>query len=283
MIDLVISWPLKIGIIVLLIVVGIIGLILMVGSINLTIRFKNEVKELFAQSKPIAGQAFKYEQLNGLPEPVQRYFKRVLKEGQPYISYVRLTHDGQFKTGLDKDWMNIKGEQYFTTEKPGFIWKGTTAMFSARDMYISDKGRLVVSLLSLINVVDAQGEKFNEGELQRWLAESVWFPTNLLPSDKLNWSAIDAQTAKLTFQYQDVSFSYVVIFNENGEIAHMETKRFMSESNREIWRCKFTDYRGMNGIIVPTTGEVIWKLKKGDYPYAKFKVKKIEYDHPEKF
>ncbi len=72
-----------------------------------------------------------------MPEPVQRYFNYALKEGQPYISYARITHDGQFKTGLDKGWINIKGEQYATTEKPGFIWKGTTTMFIARDMYIS--------------------------------------------------------------------------------------------------------------------------------------------------
>ncbi len=38
---------------------------------------------------------------------------------------------------------NIKGEQYATTEKPGFIWKGATSMFIASDMYIADKGRLV--------------------------------------------------------------------------------------------------------------------------------------------
>ena len=38
---------------------------------------------------------------------------------------------------------NIQGEQYVTTEKLGFIWKGATSMFIARDMYIADKGRLV--------------------------------------------------------------------------------------------------------------------------------------------
>lgn len=283
MIDILISWPLKMSIIVLLIVVGVVGLVSMVGRINLSIQFKKQVQQLFAQSKIIADKTFQYEIIANLPEPVQRYFKHVLKDGQAYISYVSLTHGGHFKLGQDKKWMNIEGEQYFTTEKPGFIWKGTTAMFTARDMYIGDKGRLVVLLLSLFKVVDSKGEKFNEGELQRWLAESVWFPTNLLPSDQLNWSAIDAQTAKLTFQYQDVSFFYVVTFNKMGEIAHMETQRFMSESNREIWHCKFTDYREMHQIMVPTIGEVTWKLEKGDFSYAKFKVKKIEYDQPEKF
>ena len=70
-------------------------------------------------------------------------------------------------------------------EKPGFIWKGTTSMFVARDMYISGKGRLVVSLLSLYKIMDAKGENYNQGELLRWLGESVLYPTNLLPDERL--------------------------------------------------------------------------------------------------
>ena len=106
-------------------IIGVFVFIFIVGKVNIIIRFNNEVNELFAQSKSISDKTFSYKQLDSLPEPVQRYFKHVLKEGQTYISYVRLTHDGQFK--IAEKWVNIRGEQYFTTEKPGFIWKGTTA------------------------------------------------------------------------------------------------------------------------------------------------------------
>lgn len=134
-------------------IIGLLLITLIVGKINLSIQFQKQVKELFSLSKNISERTFSHSQLSGLPEPVQHYFKHVLKEGQPYISYARITHDGQFKTGLDKDWINIKGEQYATTEKPGFIWRGTTSQFTARDLYIGDKGRLVVTLFSLANVI----------------------------------------------------------------------------------------------------------------------------------
>lgn len=266
-----------------LFIIAALALILIGGKLFRSYQFKNEVEELFSQSNNISAKTFSYEQLSGLPEPVQRYFRHVLKEGQPYVSYVRLTHDGQFKTGQDKDWVNIKGEQYFTAEKPGFIWKGTTSMMTARDMYFADKGRLVVTVLSLINVVDGKGEKFNEGELQRWLGECFWFPTNLLPSERTQWSPIDSQSAKLTFNYNNLSIFYIVTFNEIGEITQMETKRYMDEENKEIWLGKIADYKEINGIIVPTTIEAIYKLEKGEFSYAKFNVKKIEYDKPEKF
>jgi len=264
-------------------ILGILVLVFIIGRINLSYQFHKEVKLLFSQSTSISKRRFFYEQLTGLPEPVQRYFKHVLKEGEPYISYARITHDGQFKAGFDKDWMNIKGEQYATTEKPGFIWKGTTSMFVARDMYIEDKGRLVVSLFSLYNAVDAKGEQYNQGEILRWLGESVLYPTNLLPSERLQWSAIDSKTAKLTFNYKQLSLFFFMTFNDMGEITQMETKRFMDDKNLETWVIKLADYKEMNRVIVPSVFEVVWRLEKGDFSYAKFNLKRIEYNKPEAF
>ena len=256
---------------------------LIIGRVSLSIRFGKTVNRLFASAKPISDKTFNYAQLTGLPKPVQRYFKQVLKNGQPYISYVSLLHDGQFKTGLDKGWRAIKGEQYFTVEKPGFIWKGTTSLFTARDMYIADKGRLIVSILSLYNVVDAQGETINQGELLRWLAEGIWFPTNLLPGDQLKWIAIDENTAKLIFSYNGMSLYYIVTFDGEGLITQMETKRYMEKDRLETWIGKMAGYKTINGVSVPTNIEAIWRLEKGDFCYAKFRVTKIVYNQPQIF
>ena len=254
--------------------------ILIVGRIASYLIFNREVKALFKGSKPYSDKVFSYDQLRGLPEPLQRYFKLVLKEGKSYISYVSLTHDGQFKSGLDKDWMNIKGEQYFTTQRPGFIWKGTTKLFTARDMFVEDKGSLKVSILNVYNLAEGKGPGFDEGELQRWVAESVWFPTNLLPSENVRWTAVNSSTAQLSFHYNNIAFTYQVSFNEAGEITEMETKRFMSETGSEAWIVRLADYEGFAGILIPTKCEALWLLEKGEFPYARFKVKRIIYNIP---
>ena len=264
-------------------IVGIIVILFLIGKLIQANQFNKEVKQLFSQSKIIRDKAFDYKMLLDLPEPVQQYFRHVLKNGQPYISYVRLKHTGQFKINQDKDWTKIEGEQYFTTETPGFIWKGTTSMFTARDMYIADTGRLVVSLFSVYNIGDNKGEKFNQGELMRWLGESVWFPTNLLPGKNLQWAPIDNSSAKLIFNHAGLTISYIVRFNGNGEITQLETKRYMENENLETWLGKLSDYKEMNGVVIPTTIEGIWKLPQADYSYAKFTIKTIEYNKPEKF
>lgn len=259
----------------------IIGSIL--GDMTLSRQFDKEVVQLFAQSKHRTDKVFNYDQLTGLPEPVQRYFRHTLKDGQPYINSVRLLHSGQFKTDLKKNWVDIKGEQYFTTLQPGFIWKGKTKIFTARDMYIADNGRLVVLLFSLFKVVDGQGEKFNQGEILRWLAESVWFPTNLLPSKNLQWFPINNSCAKLTFNYNNLLVFYIVTFNERNEITQIETERYMGDANLEKWVGQLSDYKEINEVIIPTKIKALWRLKEGDFNYVNFILDKIEYEKPERF
>lgn len=258
-------------------------LVFISGKIRLAFQFDKDVKTLFKISKNITRQTFNKQQLDNLPEPVRRYFNYTLNNGQPYINYARIKHDGQFKTGIHKSWINIKGEQYATMEKPGFIWKGTTVMFIAQDMYIADKGKLVVSLLSLFNIVYAEGEHYNQGELLRWLGESILYPTNFLPSERLKWYPIDPKTAKLTFNYNGFSLFFKITFNETGEITQMETKRYMDENSIKTWIIKVENYKEINNMMVPTGFEVLWRLEKGDFSYAKFNVSEIEYEKPQKF
>jgi len=249
-----------------------------VGKAILNQKFKEQSNLLLAHAKDISTERFLYAQLEGLPLPVQRYFKNVLNEGRPYISNVSFDHNGQFKTGLDKGWINITGEHFATMEKPGFIWKGTTSMFTARDMYIQGKGRLVVALFSLYNIVDAKGENYNQGELLRWLGESVLYPTNLLPGDRLAWFPIDAQHAKLMFTYNGMSLPFTITFNDAGEITQMETKRYMDKNNLETWLINASDYKRINGINIPSRFEVLWRLKDGDFSYARFNIQRLTYN-----
>ena len=262
---------------------GLLIVVLLFGRINLSLQFRNQVNELFGQSENISDKVFHKNEFGNLPEPVRRYFSHVLKDGQPYISYARIKHDGHFKAGLNKGWMSIKGEQYATTEKPGFIWKGTTSEFTARDMYIGDKGGLIVSLFSLFGIVNAKGEQYNQGELLRWLGESILYPTNFLPDERLQWWPINTTTAKLTYSYNGLSLFFNITFNEIGEITGMETKRYMDEKNIETWVIKESDYKELNNVLIPTEFEVLWRLQKGDFSYAKFRITEVEYNIPAMF
>lgn len=266
---------------ILLIIMAVVLAELVILKIRSVIRFNTDVCRLFSLSKDISKKTFQYSQLVGLPEPVQRYFRHVLKEGQPYISYVRLLHKGRFRSSLKKEWSPIKGEEYFSTENPGFIWKGRTPSFTVIDKYIGGKGQLKVYLLSLIRLLKGEGRTYNESELQRWLAESIWFPTNLLPDERLVWDPIDSHRALLTFCSDDLHIFFKVSFNDKGKIVEFETKRHMDPTRRETWIGKVESYKEHKGILIPDRIRAIWRLKECDFSYAEFEITDIEYNNPE--
>ena len=241
------------------------------------------VEELFNNAGNISQKKYSKEQIKNLPKPVQKYFNYALSEGQPYVSYLRLRHGGRFKTARDKDWVDIKGKQYFIAEKPGFVWSGKTKMFRAEDAYVNDHGHLKIYLFSIIRIINQQGRKTDQGELLRWLGESVWLPTNLLPSKNKHWTPIDSTSARLTYTGNDHEVYYDIIFNKQGQIVEMQTERYKGEDSKETWIGRVSEYVEVNDMHVPSRISGIWRLESGDYQYADFKVDKFEYDVPEPF
>lgn len=95
-------------IIIILSILFFLAIIWMTGKYLAEREFDRQVDTLFKKSGEIQNKNFQYSQLQNLPEPVQRYFKLVLPEGQPYISYIRLEHDGQFKIDPIKNGQILK-------------------------------------------------------------------------------------------------------------------------------------------------------------------------------
>lgn len=257
-------------------------LVILIGTTLAINNFDKNVVHLFRQSPSIKGEVLALGKEN-LPTPVWRYFLYAFKERQPYISYVRLKHSGTFKTSLNGKWQDITGEEYFTVDKPGFIWKGRIGFLTAIDSYVAGQGSLKVYLFSVLRIANGTGPKFTQGELLRWLGESVWFPTALLPGDGVRWESIDDYHARLEFTCDNVNVHYIVTFNENAEITTLETMRYIDGRSLHIWIGKLSNYEMQNGMMIPTTIEAVWKIEGREFPYAVFNVSQIEYDKPAKF
>lgn len=86
-----------------------------------------------------------------------------------------------------------------------------------------------------------------------------------------------------TFNYSKHSLFFKVSINKTGEINEMETKRYIDMKNLETRVIKLSDYREMNEGKLPAVFEVLWRIDKGEFSYAKFVVTEVEYDKPEKF
>ena len=254
------------------------GLIVAVARRLAHRQLRRDAAALFARAAYQPVQHYHEAQLVGLPAPVQRYFRRVLNEGQPYPRGLRLRHGGEFKTDLKKDWMAIEGEQYIVAEPAGFIWQGTTRWFRARDEYVAGRGSLTVRLLGAVPIVRGHGPHYDESELLRWLVETPWLPTNLLPSERVAWMAVDDHSARLTLTQGHQSVACLLRFNERDEIAESESQRYFGEAARLPWVGCYTQYRRRQGILIPTVCEVSYVVDGVRQPYARFRVQELEYE-----
>ncbi|MBC7447441.1 MAG: hypothetical protein H7330_05225 [Hymenobacteraceae bacterium] len=244
---------------------------------------RGEVEKLFADPAAAPANVYQPEQLAGLPPPVQRYFRRVLRPGQPYLRSVRLRHDGQFRAGLNQGWMPITGEEYFRADAPGFVWVGTTASFTACDQYVAGRGARRAWLLGALPVVRGQGAVYDQGELLRWLAESVWFPTSLLPGAHVGWSPIDDRSATLTLSDHRLTVVCVMHFNAEDEIGRGEMYRARYTTYSDRWVARYAAYREWHGVRIPTQAEVTWEIDGVEHPYARFTVRVLDYAQPRAF
>lgn len=262
---------------VLLVLVPIILLLRTGNQLSRRDKVQQGLQELYRSTQKTTPIGYTSAILEGLPTPVQRYFRYALREGQDYIKEVTVRHGGQFRTSTKQGWKNIQGEEYFTCFPPGFLWSGKLGWASAIDKYINGKGNLLVKVASLIPVVNAKGKATDQGEFLRWLAEAVWFPTALLPSDHLSWVPIDEQSAKVVYQDEHIQAEGVFHFNEKGQVSHFKARRYMDEHRLEEWTTHCQDYREVNGMHIPFYAEAVWNLADGDFSYAKFQLEEITY------
>ena len=243
--------------------------------------------ELNAHTNIHHKRTFRSQNLDELPAPVQRYLNKAIPEGQPYIHFVELKQIGFLRMSEDSEkWQSLKATQYFTTNPPGFIWDATVQMaplvtVRVLDMYKQGIGILRAKLFDTFTVADEKGAKeLDTGELIRYLAEAVWFPTALLPDKFLQWEAIDNNTAIALLKDGAHEVSLKFYFNNEDEIIKTTSQRYrLVNSTYQLvpWTGYYSNYQRRNGILIPLEAKVEWNLPQGSFEYWKGRVVDIKY------
>jgi len=281
--------PSKVGLVILVIII-VLALSFAISYITFGRKVAGEVKELFGKTKEIRSEVVTERDLEGLPEPVQRYLRYTQIIGKERIGTVRLKQEGSIRTKEDQGWMSFSAKQYYTTNYPAFIWYGSVKLFSlplmrARDRFYEGKGNMLIKLLPFITIADATGDEMNQGTLVRYLNEMMWFPTAYL-NDYIQWESIDSSSAKATISLEGLSASAILYFNEKGQMTNFVAERYMTDDDGyslQTWSTPITEYKEINGMMLPSKGEAVWHLSSGDFRYIKVEIIDIEYNNPSKY
>ena len=234
-------------------------------------------------------RVFDAAELEGLPEPVQRYFRTVLKDGQPIVAAVSVEHRGSFNMSTSgEQWKPFTSTQRVVTQRPGFVWDARIAMLPGlavhvHDAYVAGEGILHPAILGLFTLADVRGGgAVAEGELMRYFAEAAWYPTALLPSQGVRWTAVDERSARATLVDGPLGPTLLFRFNDDGLIDSVRAEARGRTVGREIvmtpWQGRWSDYREHGGMRVPFSGEVAWLLPQGTKPYWRGTVTALSYE-----
>ena len=221
---------------------------------------------------------FDLREIDGLPAPVQRYFRAALKDGQPIIAAATIEMVGTFNMSpTSEQWKPFTSRQRVVTRRPGFLWDAKIAMLPGVnvrvvDSYIVGRGLLRAKVLGLVKMAEVQGDgEIARGEFMRWFAEVLWYPTALLPSQGVRWEAVDDHSATATLVDGPVGLTLLFRFNEAGLIGSFRAEARGGMVGDKLvmapWEGTWSDYRLVDGMQVPFTGEVAWMRPEGRKPY----------------
>ena len=234
---------------------------------------------------------FDTHELEGLPAPVQRYFRAVLTDGQPIIATATINMTGSMNLSATvEQWKPFTSLQRVVTRRPGFLWDARVAMFPGipacvEDSYIAGHGRLIAKVFGLLKVADLQGEgEIARGEFMRYFAESPWYPTALLPSQGVRWEAVDDNSASAIIVDGRINLGLLFRFNDAGLITSVHAESRGASVGKDgvmvmlPWDCGLSDYQPQDGMLIPMAGEAAWVRPEGRKVYFVGHVKKLRYE-----
>ena len=111
-----------------------------------TLTSRLEAPRIDEQVRPRSSARYDSRELEGLPAPVQRYFRAVLKEGRPIIAAVTVELADIFNLSVtDEQWKPFTSRQRVVTRRPGFLWDAQVLMLPGLavrvvDCYVAGRG-----------------------------------------------------------------------------------------------------------------------------------------------
>ena len=244
---------------------------------------------LEAARTPLPMQHFDARELDGLPAPVQRFFRTALKDGQPIVAAASVTHSGTFNMSeTAEQWKPFTSKQRVITRRPGFDWDARIMMLPGvpahvHDAYVAGEGLLRGALFGLVPVVYMAGTpEIARSELLRFFAEMAWYPTALLPSQGVRWASVNDTSARATLTDGKLAVTLLFRFNEDGLIdtvrAEARDRVTKGKTVSAPWQGRFWNYAERADMCVPLDGEVAWLLPEGAKPYWRGTATALNYE-----
>ena len=224
--------------------------------------------------------------MNGssLPRLVRAYAERALGTEPRTATAIRVAQVGEMCLKPAASPRPFAATEEFAVGQVAFAWRARFPMLGpisirVTDSYDGGDGRLEVRLLGL-PLQRQRGPQLAQGEAYRYLAEIAWVPHAIVANPQLVWREVDERTVEVATTVRGEQIGVRLIFNEAGEIAQTVAERPRLEAGNAAtrWIGEYADYERLEGVLVPTRGEVRWELADGPFTYWRGTITSLEVD-----
>ena len=201
--------------------------------------------------------------LDGLPEPVQRYFRFAIAPGTRLFPLAEIDMQGDFGPG-SRDAPNYAPmvARQILCAPHGFVWQMSSGLISGSDGLGPDGSWTRFRLAGLVPVARAGfSDDHRRSAFARAVAEAaIWAPASVLPGPGITWQAIGPDTARLTFASAGAIQSVDLTLAANGAPVAMVMPRWSNANPQKIWQIQpfgatLGGFRDFHGFRLPTRVE----------------------------
>jgi hypothetical protein len=201
--------------------------------------------------------------VDGLAEPARRFFLFAIAPGTPLRGIVELEMEGELSLGTRQRprYQPMHARQVLAAPH-GMVWdvelgrglmraSGSDGMVDAH----SWTRFWLLRLLPLVRVGDTRDHL--RSAFGRVVAEAVfWAPASMLPQAGVQWSAVDAQTARALVRWRDMDQEVTLRVDERGQPLWVSMPRWSNANAEGVFRSQpfggeVSAFRTVEGFTIP--------------------------------
>ena len=199
-------------------------------------------------------------ELDGLPDPVRRYFGAAVGPGTPLAQAARLRMRGRIRIGR---WLPFTARQVLAP-RTGFVWAARAGgIIIGYDRYVDGAGESDWRLAGLVPVAHADGPDVSRSAAGRAAAEAVWLPTTLLPRFGTRWSAEADDRISAEYGVGELRVQVHYRIDPAGRAVSVRFERWGDPDGTGEWGLhpfggEFTAHANFGGLTIPSRGGLGW-------------------------